>query len=126
MYITLECGTCDNLDCPFPKAIWTDKEGCTRDIDEEVANKLYHYQNEVIPFWRLKNQETVDKEYREIMDFLYDYIYNAPIGNKIAADGKVDMNKKWKNDIAAFNLGIGPRPQYHDDSEFAKKLAELF
>ena len=127
MFINLQCKNCENIKCPIETLAWIDKEGCSREISEEVAEQYEHYINEIIPFWKLKSNSAIDKEYNKILDFLYTYIYKAPIGQKIDKDGKIDIKQKWKNLIASFNLGTIPVENYtNEDSDFSKKLAELF
>lgn len=125
MIMKIKCGECENFDCPIETLMWTAEEGCSREVPDEIADKYYHYMEEVRPFWKTKNKEAVNREYLEIINFLYDYVYCAPIKNKIDKDGKVDDRKKWDNPIAAFNLGTSV-PHYEDNDEFSEKLKALF
>ena len=65
------------------------KEGCTKKVNEDVAAQFYHYTEEVIPFWKMYDKEYVRKSYQEILDFLYQKVYAAPIGQRLDPDGKV-------------------------------------
>ena len=52
MYVTLRCATCDNAECNLGRYLIPDgsQEGCTRDVTDEQAKELQHYQQEVLPF----------------------------------------------------------------------------
>lgn len=91
VYLKLNCYDCDYIECGIKlkgQIIWG-KEGCTRKVSEQTAAQFYHYMEEVIPFWKLQNKDYVQKSYNEIIDFLYNKIYKAPIGQRLDPSGKV-------------------------------------
>lgn len=91
VYLTLNCYDCDFIECGIAKK-WVSaksKEGCTRKVSEEIQSKFFHYIEEVIPFWCLQTKKYVRESYKEIIDFLYNEIYAAPLGQRLDPDGKV-------------------------------------
>ena len=96
MYITLKCQSCDNMDCPFGRYFIPDEseEGCTRAVSEEQADRLQHYQEEILPFIPMyKNPIAAQQKLTEIYDFLQN-IYSCPIGKLLDAKGKVILDAK--------------------------------
>ncbi len=95
MFLTLNCKDCEQNECVFsPTSRWIKgKEGCTREVPEEIAMQFEHYMKEVIPFWKTYNSNYVRQSYIEIMNFLFNKIYSAPIGQKLNAEGKVSLKK---------------------------------
>ena len=91
VYVTLNCEDCDFTECGIKlrNTIIRGKEGCTKKVSEETAAQFYHYTEEIIPFWKLQSEKYVRESYQEIIDFLYDKIYSAPIGQRLDPDGKV-------------------------------------
>lgn len=91
IYITLNCQDCDFVECNIAKKwiIQNSKEGCTRKVNEDTSAQFYHYIKEVIPFWKMYDIEYIKKSYQEIINFLYQEIYNAPIGQRLDPSGKV-------------------------------------
>lgn len=89
-YVTLRCINCEKTLCGIARCIvdFDSKEGCTRQVDEATAAQYFHYIEEVIPFWKNYNSDYVTKSYKEIMDFLYNKIYSAPVGRKLDYNGK--------------------------------------
>lgn len=92
MYITLRCFDCENIECkicPCGKYISENsKQGCTRQLTDEEADKYYHLLEEVRPFiYKDTTKEYQNKTYKKIIDFLYD-IYSKPLGQKIGKSGK--------------------------------------
>ena len=95
MFLSLSCRDCEQDKCVFsPIGKWIKgKEGCTREVSEETAARFNHYMNEVIPFWKTYSVDFVRQSYKEIITFLFNEIYNAPIGQKLNAEGKVSLKK---------------------------------
>ena len=96
--IRLYCSKCDNVDCFLANVlgyVYEDsKKGCSRIVDEEDAEKYYHYTQELIPFWIIKkNEKLINDEYKEIMDFLESKIYTADFTNIYKHNGKVLASK---------------------------------
>ena len=58
-YITLRCNKCENDICKYcPKGtyvLFTSKQGCVREVDEETAARFIHYTTEEIPFWKTQS-----------------------------------------------------------------------
>lgn len=69
------------------------KEGCTRLVTEKVAAQYFHYTEEIIPFWKTYTLKQVKQSYLEIINFLFNHVYNAPIGQKLDKNGKVSLKK---------------------------------
>lgn len=89
-YVTLRCATCDNTDCAMARAYVPhgSQEGCTRGMTEEQAECLYHCIEEVLPFLHLRPVSDVTRaQFAQIDDCLAS-AYGAPMGRRIAADGK--------------------------------------
>ena len=90
-YLTLRCKNCEQdkcVFCPIGK-IARGKEGCTRKVSEETAAKYIHYTEEVIPFWKHLALPQIKQQYNEIINFLFNEVYSAPIGQKLDSNGKV-------------------------------------
>lgn len=90
MYITLRCKDCDNIDCGIARRFIPEDslEGCTREVNDEIAEMYSHYANEVLPFVPLyKNFKTACDTTNKIYDFLRQ-VYAAPLGRKIDQRGK--------------------------------------
>ncbi len=94
VFIKLNCHDCDKIDCGIAKKLvpFESKEGCTRKVSEETAARFHHYTEEVIPFWSEYNQQYVRQSYKEIIDFLEQEIYTAPIGQRLDPKGKVRLS----------------------------------
>lgn len=91
--IKLRCYECENDECSVcPCGKWIDEsslEGCTRYVPELDADKFHHYMIEVVPFLHMnKEKDATSRTYSEIIDFLYNRIYNQPIGTKLGKTGK--------------------------------------
>lgn len=96
MYITLKCTTCDNIDCKLGRYVIPDdsEEGCTREVTEEQAELLQHYQKEVLPFIPMyKNHLAAQDKLEEIYQFLLT-IYSCPLGKLINSKGKIILDPK--------------------------------
>ena len=73
MYVTLKCSSCDNIECKLGRYVIPDdsEEGCTREVTEEQAELLQHYQEEVLPFIPMyKNRIAAQDKLEEIYQFL--------------------------------------------------------
>ena len=96
MYITLKCATCDNIECKLGRYVIPDdsEEGCTREVTEEQAELLQHYQEEVLPFIPMyKNHLAAQDKLEEIYQFLLT-IYSCPLGKLINSKGKIILDPK--------------------------------
>ena len=96
MYITLKCATCDNIECKLGRYVIPDdsEEGCTREVTEEQAELLQHYQEEVLPFIPMyKNHLAAQNKLEEIYQFLLT-IYSCPLGKLINSKGKIILDPK--------------------------------
>ena len=96
MYITLKCATCDNIECKLGRYVIPDdsEEGCTREVTEEQAELLQHYQEEVLPFIPMyKNHLAAQDKLEEIYQFLLT-IYSCPLGKLINNKGKIILDPK--------------------------------
>lgn len=96
MYITLKCATCDNIECKLSRYVIPDdsEEGCTREVTEEQAELLQHYQEEVLPFIPMyKNHLAAQNKLEEIYQFLLT-IYSCPLGKLINSKGKIILDPK--------------------------------
>ena len=91
VFLKLSCKDCDFIECGIKlnHTIIRGKEGCTKKVSEETAAKFYHYMKEVIPFWKLHDDNYVRESYKEIINFLYSEVYSAPIGQRLDPEGKV-------------------------------------
>lgn len=90
--ITLRCIDCENDACCYSRKYfpYESLEGCTRVVSDEVADKHFYYMNEVAPFMNIKSStEKTAPQYKKIIDFLFNEIYSAPIGQKLDTKGKV-------------------------------------
>lgn len=52
IYLKLQCRDCELGECVFCSngTVLLGKEGCTRQVHEEVAARFQHYMEEVVPF----------------------------------------------------------------------------
>jgi len=97
------CHDCDSTNCLFWKYLGyindSSKQGCSRDILIDDFEKYYHYINEVRPFWKImKNQDLVNEQYSEIIQFLEKNIFDKPIKNFYNNKSKVIPVKEIKDD----------------------------
>ncbi len=78
-YITLNCWKCDHPTCRLGNIVYKNiKDGCVRQVNEDLFIEYYHQLKEVWPFaLKSKNNDVVNKEYKKTMDVL-DKIYNSP------------------------------------------------
>ena len=93
--LTLRCSECENCNCVFARKLITEGslEGCTRQVSSEVYDKYSYYFQEKWPLILSSNYKVdyVNEIYKEIIDFLYDEIYSAPIGQKLNKQGKIKL-----------------------------------
>ena len=74
--ITLECSKCDNIQCRIGDFILpSKKQGCVREVSEDLYIQYYHFINEVWDFCKK------DKYYEQVMQVL-DKVYKSKIVNK--------------------------------------------
>ena len=90
-FLTLRCSECEYVECPIiPNGTyWKGKQGCTRKVLKNIEDAYEHYFKEVLPFWKTYSSEKKKRSYQEIIKFLYNEIYSAPLGQKLNSDGKV-------------------------------------
>lgn len=93
--LTLRCSECENPNCVFARKyiIEGSLEGCTRRVSDEVYDKYFYYLQEKWPLSLSSGYklEYINETYKEIMDFLCDEIYSAPIGQKLNKQGKIKL-----------------------------------
>lgn len=93
--IRLKCIDCENILCGLAnRYILADsEEGCTRIVDEDVAARYHHYLFEKWPQMLSSNypREHISKTYGEIIRFLDEEIYAAPVGQKLNRFGKIKL-----------------------------------
>ena len=78
LYITLNCWECDHPTCRLKELVHENsKEGCVRQVDEDLFIKYYHQLKEVWPFALQQSKTVINKEYKILMDIL-DKVYNSP------------------------------------------------
>ena len=91
-YIRLFCHKCDNINCYFWKKLGyiTDiySQGCSREISFEDFSKYEHFINEVIPFWPVTDEHLINEQYKEIIKFLNESVFNKKIINFFDKKGK--------------------------------------
>lgn len=96
-YITLRCLYCEDDKCKYcplgSYITYNNKSGCVREVDEDTAARFIHYTTEEIPFWKTQSYDYVKQSYQEIIDFLYQNIYNAKIKHLLNKFGKTDDKK---------------------------------
>ena len=94
VYLKLSCKDCDFSECGIKLngRIIKGKEGCTKKVSEDTAIRFYHYMEEVIPFWKIQSKNFVEESYKEIMQFLYEKVYAAPVGQRLDPEGKVRIS----------------------------------
>lgn len=96
MYITLRCDECDNTECHLARYFIPEdsQEGCTREVADKQAEKLQHYEEEVLPFIPMyKNHIAAQQKLEEIYQFLQT-IYSCPLGKLINSKGKIILDPK--------------------------------
>lgn len=90
MYATLRCEGCDNPDCSIGRLFIPEGslEGCTRSVTDDQAMMLSHYENEVLPFVKMyEDQKIAQEKLDNIYQFLLG-IYGCDIGAKLDERGK--------------------------------------
>ena len=89
LYITLKCWGCDHPTCRLGQMVHEgDKDGCVRQVSEDLFIEYYHQLKEVWPFALKESVEIVNKEYEKTMQVL-DKIYNSPCTKKYGKGFKV-------------------------------------
>lgn len=108
-FLRLFCSKCDNLNCnllnDFRYIEDNSQKGCSRWVNELVLDKYYHYFQEVIPLWKfIDNDNLINEQYKEIISFLYQKIYNKKITCLYDSKGKTIGDKNLiKNLNKEFN-----------------------
>ena len=76
-YITLNCWECDHPACRLKQIVHDTKDGCVRQVDENLFIEYYHQLKEVWPFALKESKKIVDKEYNNKINIL-NKIYCSP------------------------------------------------
>ena len=89
-YITLNCWGCDHPTCRLGNMIHENtKDGCVRQVNEDLFIEYYHQLKEVWPFaLKSKNNNIVHKEYENTMNVL-DKVYKSPCTKRYGKGFKV-------------------------------------
>jgi hypothetical protein len=89
-FITLNCWNCDHPLCRLKAAVFENsKNGCVRQVDEDLFIEYYHQLKEVWPFI-LKSQDhkLISAEYKKTMQVL-NKVYSSPCTKKYGRGFKV-------------------------------------
>lgn len=91
--VRLYCYKCDNIDCQFSKKLGyiynMSKQGCSRELSLDDFSKYEHYMNEIIPFWKIiNNQDLINEQYKDIITFLENKVYSQNIKTFYNINGK--------------------------------------
>lgn len=95
MFITLRCTKCGNMDCAYARKYIPEdsREGCTREVSEEMAEKFIHDTQELLPFLRTRHRtESTDRSFL-LIEKDFESIYSAPLGRLIDPKGKAIAKK---------------------------------
>lgn len=77
LYITLNCWECDHPTCRLGQMVHENtKDGCVRQVSEELFIEYYHQLKEVWPFALKESKEVIDREYKNTMEIL-DKVYSS-------------------------------------------------
>lgn len=89
-YITLNCWNCDHPTCRLGDIIHEDsKDGCVRQIDENLFIEHYHQLKEVWPFvLKSQNKKSINKEYKKTIEIL-NKVYSSPCTKRYGKGFKV-------------------------------------
>lgn len=91
--LVLRCRDCENAKCIYAKGYTPEGslEGCTRILTDEVYARHEHYLLEKWPNALSANypRDHITQLYNEIIAFLDNEIYAAPIGQKLNKHGRV-------------------------------------
>lgn len=90
MYATLRCEGCDNPDCSIGRLFIPEGslEGCTRSVTDDQAMMLLHYENEVLPFVGMYEDQKIAQEKLEETYQFFLGIYGCDLGAKLDERGK--------------------------------------
>lgn len=89
LYITLNCKDCDHPTCRLNQIIHNDKDGCVRQVDEDLFIEYYHELKEVWPFiLKSDNNKIINKKYEKIIEVL-NKIYSSPYTKQYGRGFKV-------------------------------------
>ena len=91
--LVLRCKDCENMNCVYSHEYIPEGslEGCTRILTDDAYAKYEHLLLEKWPnaISMEYPRETISQIYKEIVTFLDDETYAAPIGQKLDKRGKV-------------------------------------
>lgn len=91
--LVLRCRDCEHINCVYAHRYIPEGslEGCTRIVADDIYAKYEHYFLEKWPNALAMNypREHISQLYGEIIAFLDNEIYAAPIGQKLNKHGKV-------------------------------------
>lgn len=91
--LVLRCRDCEHINCVYShKYISHDSlEGCTRIVTDDTYAKYEYYLSEKWPNALAMNypREHISQIYGEIITFLDNEIYTAPIGQKLNKLGRI-------------------------------------
>lgn len=89
LHITLNCWECDHPTCRLGQMVHENtRDGCVRQVSEELFIEYYHQLKEVWPFALKESKDTVNREYNKLMDILYK-VYSSPIVKRYGKGFKV-------------------------------------
>lgn len=97
--LKLKCCECDNVNCWFADNIFPytydgSGRGCAREVSERVKDEYIHYVREIVPMWKMSPKNLIEEEYKKILDFLEENVYNKDISCFYNHRGKVLVDKK--------------------------------
>ena len=88
-YVTLKCWECDHPTCRLGQFIHEDdKDGCVRQVNEELFIEYFHQLKEVWPFALKESKNIINREYEKTMQVL-DKIYCSPCTKRYGKGFKV-------------------------------------
>ena len=89
-YITLKCWECDHPICRLGDIVHENsKDGCLRQVNEDLFIEYYHQLREVWPFiLQSKNKEKSNEEYEKTL-FILNKVYASPYTKKYGEGFKV-------------------------------------
>ena len=92
--LRLYCDGCDMEDCYF-RAYYVptgSKEGCLRELDDDVYIRYYHFNEEVWPFHSNgRGSYSKDEQFPNYIQFLEDEVAYAPLLHKYNIYGKPEI-----------------------------------
>lgn len=93
MQIRLYCNQCDIIDCPFCQGYipYESKEGCIRELDNDLYMRYYHFEEELWPFRKFKSFKWVNTQANFFIDFMNDEVAYTPLVHKLNEFGKPEI-----------------------------------